>query len=50
MEPLAYFFPCYNINTMENIYKADKKSDSSESDECDKQAGAELGQAHYKIF
>ena len=40
VEPLADFFPCYNIHTMENIYKADKKSDSPESDECDKHFNA----------
>ena len=36
LSPVADFFPSYPIHTMENIYKADKKPDSSESDDCEK--------------
>ena len=35
-EPLADFFPSYPIHTMENVYKADTKPDTSESDDCEK--------------
>ena len=34
--PKADFFPSYPIHTMENEYKADKKPDSTESDDCEK--------------
>ena len=34
--PLADVFPSYPIRTKENIYKADKKPDESETDECEK--------------
>ena len=36
VEPLADFFPSYPIHTMENVYKADTKPDTSESDDCEK--------------
>ena len=34
--PLADVFPSYPIHTKENIYKADKKPETSETDECEK--------------
>ena len=34
--PVADYFPSYPIHTMENIYKADKKPDEAESDDCEK--------------
>jgi hypothetical protein len=36
VEPIADFFPSYPIHTMENIYKADSKPDTSEDDNCEK--------------
>ena len=35
-EPLADFFPSYQIHTMRNVYKADKERDTPDSDDCDK--------------
>ena len=35
--PKADFFPSYPIHTMENEYKADKKPDLEESDDCEKE-------------
>lgn len=34
--PKVDFFPSYPIHTMENIYAADKKADTTESDDCEK--------------
>ena len=38
--PVADFFPSYPIHTMENIYKADKIPDVTESDDCEKNFGS----------
>ena len=35
-EPLADFFPNYQIHTMRNVYKADRQRDTPDSDDCDK--------------
>ena len=34
--PLADFFPSYPVHTMENMYKADKKKDATEINDCEK--------------
>ena len=34
--PVADFFPSYPIHTMDNVYKADKKPDSTETEDCEK--------------
>ena len=34
--PLSDFFPSYPVHTMENVYKADKKKDATEINDCEK--------------
>ena len=38
--PVADFFPSYPVHTMENIYKADKNPDVTESDDCEQNFGS----------
>jgi hypothetical protein len=34
--PVADYFPSYPVHTMENVYRADKKPDTTGSDDCEK--------------